>query len=163
MTNEDLAALFEQFGAVSSAKILTDKFSGRSKGFAFVEMDNAEESQAAISQLNDTDVQGRKIVVNEAQPKKDDGGFKKRSFGGGGGGGGFRGGSGGGEGARDANGVCASSAGVGTGDGAVVTGGGRGRCGVWEFYGAGGGFGGLGLGRISTSRSCIAPPVRMIS
>ncbi|HLO38947.1 MAG TPA: RNA-binding protein, partial [Lacibacter sp.] len=93
MTNEDLAALFEQFGAVTSAKILTDKFSGRSKGFAFVEMENAEEAQAAISQLNDTDVQGRKIVVNEAQPKKDDGGFKKRSFGGGGGGG-FRGGSG---------------------------------------------------------------------
>ena len=86
MTNEDLAALFEQFGTVTSAKILTDKFSGRSK---------AEEAQAAISQLNDTDVQGRKIVVNEAQPKKDDGGFKKRSFGGGGGGG-YRGGGGGG-------------------------------------------------------------------
>jgi RNA recognition motif-containing protein len=94
MTNEDLAALFEQFGTVGSAKILTDKFSGRSKGFAFVEMENAEEAQAAISQLNDTEVQGRKIVVNEAQPKKEDGGFKKRSFGGGGGG--FRGGSGGG-------------------------------------------------------------------
>lgn len=94
MTNEDLAALFEQFGTVTSAKILTDKFSGRSKGFAFVEMDNAEEAQAAISQLNDTEVQGRKIVVNEAQPKKDDGGFKKRSFGGGGGG--YRGGGGGG-------------------------------------------------------------------
>lgn len=95
MTNEDLSALFEQFGTVTSAKILTDKFSGRSKGFGFVEMDNAEEGQAAINGLNDTDVQGRKIVVNEAQPKKDDGGFKKRSFGGGGGGG-YRGGSGGG-------------------------------------------------------------------
>ncbi|XVJ66654.1 MAG: RNA-binding protein [Lacibacter sp.] len=97
MTNEDLSALFEQFGTVASAKILTDKFSGRSKGFGFVEMDNAEEAQAAINGLNDSDVQGRKIVVNEAQPKKDDGGgggFKKRSFGGGGGG--FRGGSGGG-------------------------------------------------------------------
>ncbi|MBS4065672.1 MAG: RNA-binding protein, partial [Chitinophagaceae bacterium] len=95
MTNEDLSALFEQFGTVTSAKILTDKFSGRSKGFGFVEMDNAEEAQAAISGLNDTDVQGRKIVVNEAQPKKDDGGgFKKRSFGGGGGGG-FRKGGGG--------------------------------------------------------------------
>jgi RNA recognition motif-containing protein len=103
MTNEDLAALFEQFGAVTSAKILTDKFSGRSKGFAFVEMENAEEAQAAISQLNDTDVQGRKIVVNEAQPKKDDGGFKKRSFGGGGGGG-FRGGSGGGGGYKGGGG-----------------------------------------------------------
>ena len=100
MTNEDLAALFEQFGTVGSAKILTDKFSGRSKGFAFVEMENAEEAQAAIAQLNDTDVQGRKIVVNEAQPKKDDGGFKKRSFGGGG----FRGGSGGGGGYKGGGG-----------------------------------------------------------
>lgn len=103
MTNEDLSALFEQFGTVGSAKILTDKFSGRSKGFGFVEMENDEEAQAAISNLNDTEVQGRKIVVNEAQPKKDDGGFKKRSFGGGGGGfrkggsgGGYRGGNGGG-------------------------------------------------------------------
>ena len=95
MTNEDLSALFEQFGTVASAKILTDKFSGRSKGFGFVEMDNAEEAQAAINGLNDSDVQGRKIVVNEAQPKKDDGGFKKRSCGGGGGGG-YRGGGGGG-------------------------------------------------------------------
>lgn len=96
MTNEDLSALFEQFGTVASAKILTDKFSGRSKGFGFVEMDNAEEAQAAISGLNDSEVQGRKIVVNEAQPKKDDGGFKKRSFGGGGGGGFRKGGGGGG-------------------------------------------------------------------
>lgn len=98
MTNEDLSALFEQFGTVTSAKILTDKFSGRSKGFGFVEMDNADEAQAAISGLNDSDVQGRKIVVNEAQPKKDDGGggFKKRSFGGGGGGGFRKGGGGGG-------------------------------------------------------------------
>ena len=96
MTDADLSALFEQFGTVTSAKILLDKFSGRSKGFGFVEMENAEEAQAAISQLNETDVQERKIVVNEAQPKKDDGGFKKRSFGGGGGGGGYRGGGSGG-------------------------------------------------------------------
>lgn len=98
MTNEDLAALFQQYGSVSSAKILTDKFTGRSKGFGFVEMDNADEANAAISALNDSEIQGRKIVVNEAQPKPEGGGgFKKRSFGGGGGGGGFRrGGSGGG-------------------------------------------------------------------
>jgi RNA recognition motif-containing protein len=99
MTNEDLAALFQQYGSVSSAKILTDKFTGRSKGFGFVEMENADEANAAISALNDSDIQGRKIVVNEAQPKPEGGGgFKKRSFGGGsGGGGGFRrGGSGGG-------------------------------------------------------------------
>lgn len=98
MTNEDLAALFQQYGSVSSAKILTDKFTGRSKGFGFVEMDNADEANAAIGALNDSEIQGRKIVVNEAQPKPEGGGgFKKRSFGGGGGGGGFRrGGSGGG-------------------------------------------------------------------
>ena len=97
MTNEDLAALFQQYGSVSSAKILTDKFTGRSKGFGFVEMDNADEANAAIGALNDSEIQGRKIVVNEAQPKPEGGGgFKKRSFGGGGGGGFRRGGSGGG-------------------------------------------------------------------
>jgi RNA recognition motif-containing protein len=99
MTNEDLAALFQQYGSVSSAKILNDKFTGRSKGFGFVEMENADEANAAISALNDSEIQGRKIVVNEAQPKPEGGGggFKKRSFGGGSGGGGFRrGGSGGG-------------------------------------------------------------------
>lgn len=99
MTNEDLSALFEQYGSVSSAKILTDKFSGRSKGFGFVEMDNSDEANAAISGLNDTEVQGRRIVVNEAQPKPEGGGgFRKGGGGGyrGGGGGGFRkGGSGG--------------------------------------------------------------------
>jgi RNA recognition motif-containing protein len=97
MTNEDLAALFQQYGSVSSAKILNDKFTGRSKGFGFVEMENADEANAAISALNDSEIQGRKIVVNEAQPKPEGGGgFKKRSFGGGGGGGFRRGGSGGG-------------------------------------------------------------------
>ena len=97
MTDQDLSALFEQYGSVSSAKILTDKFSGRSKGFGFVEMENSDEALAAISGLNETDVQGRKIVVNEAQPKPEGGGgggFKKRSFGSGGGG--FRKGGGGG-------------------------------------------------------------------
>jgi len=99
MTDQDLSALFEQYGIVSSAKILTDKFSGRSKGFGFVEMENDDEANAAISGLNETEVQGRKIVVNEAQPKPQGsggGGFKKRSFGGGGGGGFRKGGGGGG-------------------------------------------------------------------
>lgn len=102
MTNEDLSALFEQYGSVTSAKILTDKFSGRSKGFGFVEMDNSDEANAAISGLNDTEVQGRRIVVNEAQPKPEGGGgggFRK-----GGGGGGYRGGSGGGGGFRKGGG-----------------------------------------------------------
>lgn len=100
MTNDDLLSLFEQFGEVSSAKIITDKFSGRSKGFGFVEMGNTDEAQAAISSLHDSEIQGRKLVVNEAQPRQDEG-YKKRNFGGGGGfrkggGGGYRGGSGGG-------------------------------------------------------------------
>lgn len=93
MTDEDLTNLFTQFGAVSSAKILKDKMNGRSKGFGFVEMENNEEAQAAISNLNETEVQGRKIVVNESQPRQEGGGgggFKKRSFGSGGGGGGYK-------------------------------------------------------------------------
>ncbi|MEP6674308.1 MAG: RNA-binding protein [Ferruginibacter sp.] len=93
MTDDDLSNLFTQFGSVTSAKILKDKMNGRSKGFGFVEMENAEEAQAAISNLNETEVQGRKIVVNESQPRQEGGaggggGFKKRSFGGGGSGGG---------------------------------------------------------------------------
>ncbi len=93
MTDEDLNTMFSDFGAVTSAKILKDKATGRSKGFGFVEMDNAEEAQNAISSLNETEVQGRKIIVNESQPRQEGaggggGGFKKRSFGGGSGGGG---------------------------------------------------------------------------
>ncbi len=105
MTEQDLADLFTPFGEVVSSKIVTDKFNGnRSKGFGFVEMSDDEAGRTAISQLNESDIMGRKIVVNESQPRPKDGtggagggGFKKRSFGGEGGGGGFnRGGSGGG-------------------------------------------------------------------
>lgn len=88
MTDEDLSNLFTQFGAVSSAKILKDKMNGRSKGFGFVEMDDAEAAQSAIANLNESEVQGRKLIVNESQPRTEgDDGFKKRSFGSGGGGG----------------------------------------------------------------------------
>ncbi len=112
MTDEDLNNMFSPFGEVTSAKILKDKMNGRSKGFGFVEMPNAEEAQAAISNLNDTDVQGRKIIVNESQPRPEGsggggGGYKKRSFGGGsGGGGGYKksGGYGGGGGGRGGGG-----------------------------------------------------------
>jgi RNA recognition motif-containing protein len=105
MTEQDLADLFTPFGEVVSSKIVTDKFNGnRSKGFGFVEMTDDEAGRTAISQLNESDIMGRKIVVNESQPRPKDGGtgggggFKKRSFGGdsGSGGGGYRGGSGGG-------------------------------------------------------------------
>lgn len=68
MTDDDLQSLFAQAGTVVSAKIITDKFSGRSKGFGFVEMSTDEESDRAIEMLNGSDVSGRKIVVNEARP-----------------------------------------------------------------------------------------------
>ena len=98
MTDEDLRTLFEQYGSVTSAKIVKDKVSGRSKGFGFVEMPEDSEAQNALSSLYDSEVLGRKIIVNEAQPKPQNGGggggFKKRSFGGGGGNGGSGGGGG---------------------------------------------------------------------
>lgn len=98
MTSEDLQNLFTPHGAVVSAKIVTDKFKNdRSKGFGFVEMSD-EEGKAAIDALNETEIDGRKIVVNESQPRPEgerrSGGFKPRPGGGGGygGGGGFGGG-----------------------------------------------------------------------
>ncbi|MCO6498231.1 MAG: RNA-binding protein [Chitinophagaceae bacterium] len=93
MTDEDLNELFAQFGTVSSAKILREKNTGRSKGFGFVEMENEEEATNAISTLHETEVQGRKIIVNESQPRPQGsgGGFKK-PYGGGRGGGGRSGG-----------------------------------------------------------------------
>ncbi len=100
MSSEDLQTLFAPHGEVTSAKIVTDKFNNdRSKGFGFVEMADDDAARAAIAALHDTDVLGRKIVVNESTPRPegDRGGFKKKSFGGGGsGGGGSRGGYGGG-------------------------------------------------------------------
>jgi len=85
LKDQDLQNLFSQHGEVSSAKIITDKFSGRSKGFGFVEMPNDEEGNAAIAALNGSEVDGRNIVVNESRPKQEGGGggFKKRGFGGG--------------------------------------------------------------------------------
>jgi len=94
MTDDDLSNLFTQYGNVSSAKILKDKMNGRSKGFGFVEMEDEEAAKTAISNLNETEVQGRKLIVNESQPRQEgEGGFKKRSGGSGGyggGGGGYK-------------------------------------------------------------------------
>lgn len=97
MSEDDLRNLFEQYGAVSSVKIVKDRETGRSKGFGFVEMENDTEAQNALSSLYDQEIMGRKIVVNEAQDRParpgGGGGFKKRGFGGGGynkGGGGYR-------------------------------------------------------------------------
>lgn len=101
MSEEDLRGLFEQYGTVSSVKIVKDRETGRSRGFGFVDMPDDNEGQAALTNLYDTEVMGRKIIVNESQTKPNaggggGGGFKKRSFGGGGGGGGYRKGGGGG-------------------------------------------------------------------
>lgn len=96
----DLRESFEAYGAVESVKIITDKFTGRSKGFGFVEMTNDEEGQKAIDELNGATVDGRAIVVNKSEPKPE--GERKsynnsRPSGGGGyGGGNNRGGGGGG-------------------------------------------------------------------
>jgi len=75
-TEQQLSDLFAQHGAVSSAKVITDKFTGQSRGFAFVEMSTSEEAQKAISALNGTQMDGRTLTVNEAKPQeKRSGGF----------------------------------------------------------------------------------------
>ncbi len=92
-TSDDLKQLFSQHGTVASATIITDKMSGRSRGFGFVEYENDAEANAAEQALNNTDFQGRTLIVKEARPLTD---RPQRSFGGGGGGrGGYGGGRGG--------------------------------------------------------------------
>ena len=73
VNENDLNGIFEEYGAVSSAKIITDKFSGRSKGFGFVIMDNDEEANSAIKELNGATYENRKMVVNEARPRENSG------------------------------------------------------------------------------------------
>lgn len=72
LSEEDLREAFEAFGEVVSVKIIKDKFTGRSRGFGFVEMPNQEEGESAISALNGKDLKGREIVVNQARPRRDD-------------------------------------------------------------------------------------------
>jgi len=110
LQDEDLKQVFTSFGEVTSAKVIRDNQSGRSRGFGFVEMASDDDARAAIEKLNGTEVDGRTIVVNEARPRTEGGGgggFKKRGGGGGGyggGGGGNYGGGGGGRGrSRDFN------------------------------------------------------------
>lgn len=98
-TSEDLQQLFSQAGTVESANIVEDRDTGRSRGFAFVEMSTQEEATAAIEQFNGKEVGGRALTVNEARPRENrGGGGGGRGFGGnrGGGFGGNRGGGGGG-------------------------------------------------------------------
>lgn len=79
-TDEDLNELFAQHGTVVSAKVITDRETGRSRGFGFVEMSSDDEAKAAISALHNSEIAGRSIVVNEAKPREDN----RQSFGGGG-------------------------------------------------------------------------------
>jgi RNA recognition motif-containing protein len=94
-TAQDLTELFSEFGAVESANVIEDRETGRSRGFAFVEMSSKEEGQAAIEQVNGREVDGRQLKVNEAKPQESRGGGGG-GRGGYGGGGGNRGGGGGG-------------------------------------------------------------------
>jgi len=88
MGEEDLREIFEEYGEVSSAKIISDKMTGRSKGFGFVEMEDDESANNAIKELNNAEVSGRNIKVNESKPRENNfrGGGDRR----GGGGGGFQ-------------------------------------------------------------------------
>ena len=90
-TDQDLSDLFSQCGTVDSARIITDRDSGRSKGFGFVEMSSDEEASTAIEKFNGQEYGGRALTVNEARPQA-----PRNNFGGGGGGGRGRGGGGGG-------------------------------------------------------------------
>jgi RNA recognition motif-containing protein len=95
-TSEELQSLFAQAGTVESASVVEDRMTGRSRGFAFVEMSSPDEANAAIEQFNGKEVGGRALKVNEAKPRENRGGGGGRGFGGNRGGfGGNRGGGGG--------------------------------------------------------------------
>jgi len=129
--DEDLQQAFAQYGGVSSAKVMMDRDTGRSKGFGFVEMSSDAEAQAAINGMNGQALDGRAIVVNEARPREE----RPGGFGGGrpgGGGGGFGGGGGG----RSGGGGGGYGGG---GGGGGYGGGGGGRSGGGGGYGGGGG------------------------
>ncbi|MGE5452023.1 MAG: RNA recognition motif domain-containing protein [Acidobacteriota bacterium] len=130
--DQDLNDAFSQYGAVSSAKVMMDRDTGRSKGFGFVEMSSDAEAQAAINGLNGQPVAGRAVVVNEARPREErPAGFRSPYGGGAGGGGGREGGGGGYGGGR--------SGGGGYGGGREGGGGGYGG---GRREGGGGGYGG---------------------
>lgn len=86
MGEEDLKEIFEEYGEVATVKIVSDKFTGRSKGFGFVEMENDTEAGNAIKELNNAEVSGRNIKVNESKPRPAEsrGGGDRRGGGGGG-------------------------------------------------------------------------------
>jgi RNA recognition motif-containing protein len=133
--DEDLQQAFAQYGSVSSAKVMMDRDTGRSKGFGFVEMGSDAEAQAAINGMNGQALDGRAIVVNEARPREE----RPGGFGGGGGRSGGGGGFGGG-GGRSGGG------GFGGGGGGYGGGGSGGRSGGGGGYGGGGSGGRSGGG-----------------
>lgn len=105
VSDRDLERLFAQYGTVRSAKVITDRDSGRSKGFGFVEMDSDSEAQAAIDAMNGSEVEGRPLTVNEARPREEGSGGGGSRGGFGGGGRDSRGGAGGGYGGGGAGGA----------------------------------------------------------
>jgi RNA recognition motif-containing protein len=137
--DEDLQQSFSQFGTVTSAKVMMDRDTGRSKGFGFVEMGSDAEAQSAINGMNGQALQGRALVVNEARPREE----RPGGFGGGGGGsrGGF-GGGGGGYGGGGGGGGYGGGGGGRSGGGGGYGSGGGGRSGGGGGYGGGGGSGG---------------------
>ena len=150
--DDSLLQAFSQFGTVTSAKVMMDRETGRSKGFGFVEMGSDPEAQAAINGMNGQPIDGRAVVVNEARPREErpggfGGGGGGRSGGGGGGyggggGGGYGGGGGGGGGGSGGGGGRSPYGGGGGGGRSPYGGGGGGRSGG----GGGGGYGGGGGG-----------------
>lgn len=130
-SSEELQEAFEAYGAVDSAKVIMDHFTGKSKGFAFVEMPDDTEAQAAIDALDESDLDGATIVVKKAEPRENRGG------GGGGGSRGGGGGYGGGGGSRGGGGGYGGGGGDRGGRG-----GGGGYGGGGDRGGSGGGYGG---------------------
>ena len=140
--DDELQQAFGQFGTVTSAKVMMDRETGRSKGFGFVEMGSDAEAQAAINGLNGQALEGRAIVVNEARPREErPGGYGGR---GGGGGGGYGGGGGGYGGGGRSGGGGYGGGGGGYGGGGGRSGGGGGGYGGGSRSGGGGGGGGRG-------------------
>ena len=135
--DDSLQEAFAQFGTVTSAKVMMDRETGRSKGFGFVEMGSDAEAQAAVNGMNGQPLEGRAIVVNEARPREErPGGFGGGGGGRSGGGGGYGGGGGGGYGGGGGGGGRSPYGGGGGG------GGGRGGYGGSSSGGGGGGRGG---------------------
>lgn len=115
VADQDLEGLFAQAGQVESVSVISDRDTGRSRGFGFVEMESREGAEAAIAQFNGYEMDGRAIVVNEARPREDRGG--RGGFGGGGGGGRPRSGGFGGGGGRGGRGGGGGGFGGGGGGG----------------------------------------------